>query len=308
MILVAAVALFLLLAHALAPRAMERFFGFLESIFARISHRPTFALAFLFFGIIAVRIALLSLLPVPSPGIHDEFSYLLMGDTFAHGRLANPTHPMWLSFETFHVNWFPTYSSMYPPAQGAVLALGQLLGHPWIGVILSVAAMCAAMLWMFQGWLPPQWALLGGLLVLFRLGLFTFWMNSYWGGAVAATGGALVVGALPRIRRFQRPLDALLLGIGAAILANSRPMEGFILCIPVLVVLIWWLCSKQSPAWRVTFPRLVLPFSAVMLLCGIFVGYYNWRGTGNPFLLPYVLNERMYVTTPTLFWMNERPP
>src|SRR5882672_8201143 len=118
MILVAAVALFLLLAHALAPRAMERFFGFLESIFARISHRPTFALAFLFFGIIAVRIALLSLLPVPSPGIHDEFSYLLMGDTFAHGRLANPTHPMWLSFETFHVNWFPTYSSMYPPHKG----------------------------------------------------------------------------------------------------------------------------------------------------------------------------------------------
>jgi len=161
---------------------------------------------------------------------------------------------------------------------------------------------------MFQGWLPPQWALLGSLLVLFRVGIFTFWMNSYWGGAVAATGGALVVGALPRIRRLQRPLDALLLGIGAAILANSRPLEGFILCIPVMVVLIRWLCSEQSPAWRVTFPRFVLPFSAVMLLCGVFIGYYNWRGTGNALLFPYELNERMYVTTPTLFWMKERPP
>jgi hypothetical protein len=112
---------------------------------------------------------------------------------------------------------------------------------------------------------------------------------------------------LPRIRRFQRPVDALLLGIGAAILANSRPLEGLILCVPVMVALIWWLSSRQSPAWRVTFPRLVLPFSAVMLLCGVFIAYYNWRGTGNAFLFPYALNEQTYVTTPTLFWQKVRP-
>src|SRR5260370_37670635 len=184
------VALAFLLLAVFAPRWSKHLFQIIESAFSRLAQRKTLAIWLLFVSVIAVRLAVLPLLPLPLPGIHDEFSYLLMGDTFAHGRLSNPPHPMWISIEAFHVNGFPRYASMFPPAQGFVLAIGQLLGLPWIGVPLSSAAMCAAIYWMLLAWIPQRWALLGGIVVWLKFCVTSYWVNSYWGGAVAATGGA----------------------------------------------------------------------------------------------------------------------
>jgi hypothetical protein len=263
----------------------------------------------MFMIVVVFRLAALPLLPVPIPGIHDEFSYLLMADTFAHGRLANPTHPMWISFETFHVNWVPTYSSMYPPAQGFVMAIGQLLGNPWIGVVLSDAAMCASILWMLQAWMPARWALLGGVFAALNLGIASYWMNSYWGGAVAGVGGTLVLGALARIRRRASIGSALILGLGIAILANSRPYEGLLFCAPSGVWLLAWLAGriKSRDAAGVRIRILLLPLTAVMLLTLAFIGYYNWRLTGNALLFPHVLNTRTYHSTPLFLWEHLKP-
>src|SRR6202162_1834957 len=277
----------------LASRPTNQILTHLESLFSQFARHSNLVLLSLFFGIIAVRLALLPLLHVPVPGIHDEYSYLLMGDTFAHGRLANPPHPMWLSFETFHVNWFPTYSSIYPPAQGAILAIGQLLGSPWIGVLLSAAAMCSAIAWMLQAWMPSRWALLGGVLAATKFGVASYWMNSYWGGAAAAIGGALGLGGLRRISKHPTAWNGALLGLGVAILANSRPYEGMLFCIPAATWFVWWLATtkKTASAHRAasSSARIKVLVSVLIVLAATttFMGYYNWRLTGDALLMPH---------------------
>ena len=296
-------------AALLFPGAGDTFFRSIERSLSRFSERKRLAVIVLFLSVIVLRLLALPLLHVPVPGIHDEFSYLLMADTFAHGRLANPPHPMWVSFETFHVNWLPKYASMYPPAQGFVLAVGQILGNPWIGVLLSEAAMCAAILWMLQAWVPARWALLGGILAALNFGVASYWMNSYWGGACAAIGGALVLGALPRITKGAKVRNAIVLGVGIAILANSRPYEGCLLCIPAALWFVWWVAGKTKTPEPLTvrLRRVVLPLIAVLTLTAAFTGYYNWRLTGNPMLLPHVLNTRMYHTTGLFLWDHKKP-
>jgi len=286
----------------------DRWFRRVEGLGTRFARKKGAVIVSIALATVLMRVALLGAMPVPVPHFHDEFSYLLAGDTFAHGRLANPPHPMRLFLETFHVLQHPTYASMYPPAQGGVLAFGQVLGNPWIGVLLSVAAMGAAVTWAMQAWLPPGWALLGGVLLVLRIGLISYWMNSYWGGAVAATGGALVIGALPRIRKRLRVGDAVLMALGAALLGNSRPLEGLIFCVPVAAVMIAWLFSKQGPAAAVALPRVILPIAAVLTATLGFMAYYNWRVTGSALLFPEWLDERVYTNLPLFLWQAWKPP
>ena len=286
----------------------ESVFSRIEEKFARFAQRKRLAVVTLGLLAILARVALLPWQAVPQPKVHDEFSYLLAGDTFAHGRLANPPHPLAIFFDTFHVIQHPSYASMYPPAQGMVLAFGKLLGQPWIGVLLSVAAMCMAFTWMLQGWVSPQWALLGGLLVWARFGVFNYWVNSYWGGAVAATGAALVLGAFARLRDRETLGNAVLLGIGTGILAISRPLEGTIFFAPIGVTLVWWALRCKQPERRAGIRKKILAPVALILACtGVFVGYYNNRLTGNPLIFPHFIEQKM-ITTAIFLWQHDKPP
>lgn len=256
--------------------------------------------------VIVPRLALIPVLGIPEPRFNDEFSYLLAADTFAHGRITNPPHPMWIHFESFHIIQQPTYMSMYAPGQGLVLALGQKLGHPWIGQILITAAMCAGICWMLQGWLPPQWALLGGVLAALRLGILSYWMNTYWSASLVALGGELIYGALPRIKKHQRVRDALIMGLGLGILANSRPYEGLIVSLPVAAAMMTWLLGKDRPA-GVLFGRVVAPLVLLLATFAVATGYYYYRVTGSPFRMTYQVNRGTYATAPYFLWQTPPP-
>jgi len=286
----------------LRPAFGSRWFRGFERGIARLARHRTASLILVILLAMGGRALLLLRFPVPTPRIHDEFSYLLAGETFAAGRLTNPTHPMWMHFETFQVDQKPTYMSMYPPAQGFLLALGDKLGGlPWLGIWLSSAMMCGAICWALQGWLPPRWALFGGILAILRLGLFSYFVNSYWGGAVSATGGALVIGAFPRVLKTGRSRDAVLMGLGLALLANSRPFEGFLLGAAAVSALVFYLFRRplRRHLWRV-----VIPILLVICAAGAGTAYYNARVFGSPLTLPYWVNRATYAVVPVFLWQH----
>ncbi|MGA7219842.1 MAG: hypothetical protein WBX38_16100 [Candidatus Sulfotelmatobacter sp.] len=279
----------------------------LERRFVRLASHTRLSILLVALSVIAIRVALISILGISQPRFDDEFSYLLAADTFAHGKLTNPTHPMWEHFESFHIIQQPSYMSMYPPAQGLVLAAGQLMGHPWIGQLLVTALMCGAMCWALQAWLPPPWALLGAALAVLRLGLLSYWMNTYWCASVAALGGALVLGAWPRIRQRPRVRHALLLAVGLTVLANSRPYEGLIFSIPIAVDMFVWLAGTKRPAWNRTFSRAIFALVAVLFAGAFATGYYYYRVTGSPFRMAYQVNRETYAMAPYFIWQTPRP-
>jgi hypothetical protein len=307
LLLVAAAASIRFSLHRSSGHDQAPTFHAIERAFARLARRRRLSVLLVGLSVIVIRLALIPVLGVSQPRFHDEFSYLLAADTFAHGKLTNPTHPMWIHFESFHIIEQPTYMSMYPPAQGVVLALGQLLGNAWIGQLLVTALMCSALCWMLQAWLPPPWALLGAALAVLRLGLLSYWMNTYWCASVAALGGALVLGAWPRLRKRPRIRYALLMGLGVVILANSRPYEGFVFSLPVAAAMLWWVVARRGAALRLAFFRVVTPLFVVIALGATVTGYYYHRVTGNPFRMAYQVNRDTYASAPYFIWQTPRP-
>jgi hypothetical protein len=216
-----------------------------EPAASQLARRTVWSMLLLATAPVVLRLALLASHPAPSPRSPVEFSHLLVADTLAHFRLANPAHPMHRFFETLWVLQQPAYSSIFPVGPGLALAFGRLaFGHPWAGVVLCVSAFCALCYWMLRAWTTPGWAMLGGVLSVLEFGPLSAWMNSYSGGALAAAAGCLVAGSLPRLRDRGHIRDGVLLGTGlAAALLTS--VDAFVLLL--LIVVVFFVLTRR---WR----------------------------------------------------------
>jgi hypothetical protein len=271
--------------------------------------------ALLFVLTIGLRLALLPLHPVPTPSGADDFSYLLLGDTLAHFRLANPPHPMHEFFETTFVLQQPTYSSIYPIGPGIALAIGQLVfGLPWAGVVLSVAGFCVLCYWMLLGWTTRGWALVGGVLAVCQFGPLNMWMNCYWGGAVSAIAGCLVFGALGRLRQTVRSRESILLGLGLGLQLLTRPFESVLLDLSVVLFFVLAHGSERSEKckplkakgqFQAPPLRLVVALLAIVPVLALLLAQ-NKAVTGSWTTLPYVISRYQY-GVPTTFTFQKIP-
>ena len=291
------------------PSLGAGWFTRIEGAFGRLARRKGLAAVTVGLSVLLLRLAILPLFPIPLPFVPDDFSFLLAAQTYAHGHLTNPTPAMWTHFESIHITMLPTYQSMYFPGQGLLLAAGiALFGHPWFALLAADALMCAVLTWMLQAWLPPQWALAGGFIAVIRLGLFSDWINTYHtGGSLAALGGALMLGALPRLMKKPRILYAMLMGTGVAILALTRPYEGMLLCLPVGFVLcrrLWKGANRPDAAAVLRLTAAALVFVCVALG---WLGYYDLKAFGKATTLPYTVDRATYAMAPYYIWQHERP-
>ena len=234
----------------------------------------------------------------PVPRVHDEFCYLLQADTFLHGRLTNPTPAFWPSFETFHVTFTPTYTSKYQPGQGLLLAMGKILfGHEIWGVWLACASAALATTWALSKEFSESWSLFGGSLAGLIM-VISYWSISYWGGALAAFGGALVLGsALSLLKGDFGSKSAASLSIGVGVLGLTRPFEGGVEVAAVSFYFLGW----RRDLLKLLFLRrnkdslFLFALTGPALGATVFQLFYNRAVTGSFWILPYFSDPHDHV-------------
>jgi len=250
--------------------------------------------------------------PIGLPDDHDEYSNLLQAETFAKGRISTPPHAFYQHFESFHILQIPTYASKYPPGQALFLFLGiKLFGHPWYGVLLSCMIMASCLVWMIKGYFSTRWAFWAGIFIILRFALWNYWSSSYWGGAVAAIGGALIFGALPRFKSKKKTdvvFSSLCFGLGLAFLSQSRLFEGLLLSIiPGLYLLKLIYQNVSAKKWNKA-TALLLPAALVLIFNFSLSAFYNYKITGDPIKMPYSLHGEQYSVQPPFLFLDTREP
>jgi hypothetical protein len=100
--------------------------------------------------------------------------------------------------------------------------------------------------------------------------------------------------------------DGIWMALGVAILANSRPYEGILVCVPVAFCLLWWAVAKARPAGSILLCRATAPIALLLIAAGM-MAYYNYRVFGDPLTLPYQVNRTTYASAPVFLWQRPRP-
>ena len=250
------------------------------------------------------RAVLIPVLGIPQPAIQDEFSYLLASDTFAHGRLANPTPHHAEHFETLQELLHPTYASKYPPFSSVAMAFGQrIFGEPWIGV-----------------WLGMGRAVRDALLVATGLDASDVGNCGHAGrGGTDRNRQLLDRNILGRDlgcdwrRASDRALPApdsrllaqsmqWLLAAGLGILANTRPYEGLLLAVVCLGYLTVVFVRRRVGL------TLILPMALLLLPVFAWMGYYNYRVTGRALEMPYAAYDKQYTVWSPWMWQTQPRP
>ena len=99
----------------------------------------------------------------------------------------------------------------------------------------------------------------------------------------------------------------IFLGLGIAVLVNSRPFEGILVGLPLGCLALPWKIQWDSVKNRCFLKKIVLPFILILAITAVGVGAYNKAVTGRASVFPYMLYVKNQMAVPLFIWEPLRP-
>ena len=220
------------------------------------------------------------------PLLIDELSQLFQAQTFATGHLWRPTAAQPELFDILHqVNHQGRSFSQFPPGGPAFLALGVILGAPWlVGPACGALAVVAFVAFLRRVESEPGPGVAASL--LFAFAPFALFMSGSYMNHVP-TLLCLVVAmtalACATSSSTPRPGMAFLSGLGFGLAATIRPVDGAAFALPAGA---WYL--HRTIRDRTRWPELVAAGVGVALPLLLLLAF-NQATTGAPLLFGYQL-------------------
>ena len=221
--------------------------------------------------------------------VHDEVSYLLQAQIFAHGKWTEPAAPIPAFFEQFHIFTDPVIASKYPPGHSLLLVPGIWLGLPGLVPLLLVAVSGALVFALARRLANPWVALLTYFLWLLGRTELRF-HSSYFSENTTALCWLLGFWALLEWRQRREARWLALLTACVAWGGITRPLTMMAYAVPAVVVVIWTLTRYRAWHWRSIAPAAATGAAIIAILL-----ISNEKVTGSWRSMPWNVWSREYM-------------
>lgn len=218
------------------------------------------------------------------PLLVDEIAQLFQAQIYAGGSLSRPAFPHPEFFSGMHiVDTQGRVYSQFPAGGPAMLALGVLVGAPWlVGPCFGVLAIVAFLTYTRITERRPGVAL--GATLIFAFAPFAVFMSGSHMNHVTSLAWIMVaIAAMAGVMTSEvpRPAVAAVCGFGFGMAATIRPVDAFAFALPAGI---WFLLRalRDRHRWKDALPAgfgVAVPMVALL--------WVNARTTGSPLLFGY---------------------
>ena len=218
------------------------------------------------------------------PLLIDELAQLLQARIYASGALARPVDVNPEFFSMLHmVDTHGVVYSQFPPGGPAMLALGELIGAPWMVGPLAGAASTLAFTMLLKR-TDEKPGVVAGAAALFALAPFVAFMSGSHMNHVTTLMWLLIgAAALAYVVSSEsaRPGMAMVSGFGFGMAASIRPVDALAFALPAGI---WYIArGLKDRSRRVDVLTAGIGVSVPVLA----VMWVNIRTTGSPLLFGY---------------------